>query len=216
MSRKEHDNKNYTSGSLHPPQGAYPGPPPPPAPPLSLTTSPTILEEASPAESHEIVLQKIVQKLLDWGTLGGRAGLVISQNVPHIPQIGPKYRIHFDLKFFTKVKFNFRCGLVALNMALSVFLQHPVAVDELLEEARGRKYTNHGEMFCANNLRQLALNYLSEEKIEIITSKDLKSQDFVARAIASGNLMLVPYPFPNITTKSISISCTFQKSLFTN
>jgi hypothetical protein len=83
-------------------------------------------------------------------------------------------------------------------MALSVFLPRTVAVDELLEIARERKYTNHGEMFCANNLRQLALNYLPEEKIEIITSKDLKSQDFVTRAIASGNLMLVPYPFSNI------------------
>lgn len=80
-------------------------------------------------------------------------------------------------------------------MALSVFLQRPVTVDELLNVARKRKYTNHGEMFCAYNLRQLALNYLPDEKIEIITSKDLKSQDFVTRAIASGNLMLVPYPF---------------------
>jgi len=89
MSRHELNDENF-SGSLHPRQGACPGPPPPPAPPLSLTTSPTNLEEASPAESYEIVLQKTIQKLLDWGTLGGRAGLVISQNVPHIPQIGPK------------------------------------------------------------------------------------------------------------------------------
>jgi hypothetical protein len=82
-------------------------------------------------------------------------------------------------------------------MALSVFLQRPVTVDELLDLARESKYTNHGEMFCANNLRQLALNYLPEEKIEIITSEDLNNQEFVTQAIASGNMMLVPYPFRN-------------------
>lgn len=85
-------------------------------------------------------------------------------------------------------------------MALSVFLQHPVAVNELLDLARERKYTNHGEMFCANNLRQLALNYLPDEKIEIISSQEFGSQDFVVRAIASGNLLLIPYPFLKNTT----------------
>lgn len=89
MSRKESDDKNC-EGALQPQREACPGPPPPPAPPLSLATYQSSPEAASPAESHEIVLLKIVQKLLDWGTLGGPAGLVISQNVPHIPQIGPK------------------------------------------------------------------------------------------------------------------------------
>jgi len=80
-------------------------------------------------------------------------------------------------------------------MALSVYLERPVTVEELLDIARNKRFTNHGEMFCANNLMQLALHYLPEQNVEIIDSKLLRRQEFVAEVISSGNLLLVPYPF---------------------
>jgi hypothetical protein len=80
-------------------------------------------------------------------------------------------------------------------MALSVFLKEPVQIDELLDLARRQNYTNHGEMFSTENLMSLSLNYLPVGNVEIIKSAQLKEQEFVAKEIASGNLLLVPYPF---------------------
>ncbi|XP_059471138.1 actin maturation protease [Neocloeon triangulifer] len=154
------------------------GGPVPPPPPPSLPNFGNAEESKSPEieiESHEAVVQKLVKKLCDWGSLGGSAALVISRHVQHIPQIGPK------------------CGIVALNMALSVFLQQPITVDEILNVARERKYTNHGEMFCAENLKKLATHFLPNNEVQSLHSGHLRNQEFIAETLAAGDLLLVPY-----------------------
>ncbi|XP_065348275.1 actin maturation protease [Cloeon dipterum] len=155
---------------------AGPAPPPPPPPAVRDSEKRRSSLKNCDADSHESTVEKLTQRLVDWNSFGGSAsGLVISRYVQHIPQVGPK------------------CGIVALNMALSIFLEKEICVEEILQVARERRYTNHGEMFSAENLRLLALNFTPHIEVQMINSEQLRDGSFIATSIAAGDVLLVPY-----------------------
>lgn len=87
-----------------------------------------------------------------------------------------------------------KCGLVALSMASSCTIQ-PLSVEYLLQEARSRRFTNHGEMFSVENMASLAHDVLGPHcrEIEVLTDGLSQNNGYVLHSLLLGSLLLVPY-----------------------
>lgn len=85
------------------------------------------------------------------------------------------------------------CGLTALNMLTG----DTITIDDILLAAKQKQFTNHGEMFCAKNLQELAiflfdsLNY--PVIIELYSGK--LDCDRIKTELRNGACILVAYPF---------------------
>ncbi|XP_063231549.1 actin maturation protease isoform X4 [Bacillus rossius redtenbacheri] len=86
-----------------------------------------------------------------------------------------------------------KCGLVALSMASSC-TAHPLPVDRLLREARLRGFTNHGEMFSADDMASLARDLLRPCREVEVLRQGLDDREYVVRCVSRGGVLLVPYP----------------------
>ncbi|XP_063231546.1 actin maturation protease isoform X2 [Bacillus rossius redtenbacheri] len=85
-----------------------------------------------------------------------------------------------------------KCGLVALSMASSC-TAHPLPVDRLLREARLRGFTNHGEMFSADDMASLARDLLRPCREVEVLRQGLDDREYVVRCVSRGGVLLVPY-----------------------
>lgn len=106
----------------------------------------------------------------------------------------PKYaRIKTNIKAIIQI--GPTCGLTALNMLAGGI----IPTDDILILAKRKHFTNHGEMFCAKNLEELAksvfnsLNYTVS--IELISSQ--LNCDRIKTELMNGACILVAYPFLN-------------------
>lgn len=85
------------------------------------------------------------------------------------------------------------CGLTALNMLTG----DTISIDDILLAAKQKQFTNHGEMFCAKNLQELAififdlLNY--PVAIELFSGE--LDCDRIKTELRNGACILVAYPF---------------------
>lgn len=88
------------------------------------------------------------------------------------------------------------CGLTALNMLTGGI---PTTQD-ILQLAKQKQFTNHGEMFCAKDLKKLAetvfdsINY--SVSIECFSGE--LNCDRIKTELMNGACLLVAYPFSNI------------------
>uniref|UniRef100_A0A1B6G7J7 Actin maturation protease n=1 Tax=Cuerna arida TaxID=1464854 RepID=A0A1B6G7J7_9HEMI len=86
------------------------------------------------------------------------------------------------------------CGLTALAMVSSL-TPCPLSIPQIFEEASNRGFTNHGEMFSALNMKNLADNILSPWfKVDLFTDGLEANKAHVIDRLHNGDLMLVPYP----------------------
>lgn len=85
------------------------------------------------------------------------------------------------------------CGLTALNM-LSGGIP---ASDDLLKLAQEKKFTNHGEMFCARHLMELAVHIfdLIDYPVSIECFSGQLNCDRIKTELRNGACLLVAYPF---------------------
>lgn len=107
----------------------------------------------------------------------------------------PKYvRIKTNIKAI--IQNGPTCGLTALNMLTG----NTISIDDILLAAKQKQFTNHGEMFCAKNLQELAivlfdsLNY--PVTIELFSGK--LDCDRIEHELRNGACILVAYPFQSI------------------
>lgn len=104
----------------------------------------------------------------------------------------PKYvRIKTNIKAI--IQNGPTCGLTALNMLTGDI----ISIDDILSAAKQKQFTNHGEMFCAKHLQELAiflfdsLNY--PVTIELFSGK--LNCDRIKHELQNGACILVAYPF---------------------
>lgn len=91
------------------------------------------------------------------------------------------------------------CGLTALNM-LSGGIP---ASDDLLRLAQEKKFTNHGEMFCARHLMELAVHIfgLIDHPVAIECFSGQLNCDRIKAELRNGACLLVAYPFFHLCCK---------------
>lgn len=92
--------------------------------------------------------------------------------IPSILQVGPT------------------CGLAAVSMML---LGSPTPA-EILEVAISRNFTNFGEMFSTENLKEIIEEVVPKDVKSFILQGNLNSTDF-RKELIDGSLALVTYPF---------------------
>ena len=88
-----------------------------------------------------------------------------------------------------------RCGLVALCMASSC-TSNPLTEEQLLQEARSRGFTNHGEMFSVDDMAALARDMLEKScrKVEVLSGGLGQDKEYVIQQLKSDGILLIPYP----------------------
>ncbi|XP_046689270.1 UPF0692 protein C19orf54 homolog [Homalodisca vitripennis] len=85
------------------------------------------------------------------------------------------------------------CGLAALAMVSSL-TPYPLSIPIIFEKACIRRFTNHGEMFSALNMKNLADDILSPWfKVDLFTDGLEANKTHVIDRLHNGDLMLVPY-----------------------
>ncbi len=86
---------------------------------------------------------------------------------------------------------NYRCGLVALEMAAQRF--NPALIPtQIFEAAKLRRYTRSGEMFSAANMAELAGSLLECHARLINTTEELNALMELFSCVLEGGLALVP------------------------
>lgn len=98
------------------------------------------------------------------------------------------------------------CGLVALTM----MLKEDLKVNEVLEIARKKGYTNNGEMFSCKDMMNLIIimsSICNTNNLKIELRKGELCSNFIINKLLNKCLLLVPYPFYdfNIVYKNIFI-----------
>lgn len=106
----------------------------------------------------------------------------------------PKYvRIKTNIKAI--IQNGPTCGLTALNMLTGGI----IPTDDILALAKRKQFTNHGEMFCAKNLQELATFLF--DSLNCPVTIDLHSGelncDHIQNELINGACVLVAYPFLN-------------------
>lgn len=106
--------------------------------------------------------------------------------------------------YYPLVSTLFRCGLSALSMANDL-LRHPddlslkpeyarheqQELDSLLKLAQLRGFSEHGEMYSAENLAELAKEFYGHNCV--VLNGALNDGNFIVSEIMRGSAVLVPY-----------------------
>lgn len=82
-----------------------------------------------------------------------------------------------------------QCGLVALAICSQQVSKE--IVQELMDYAQNKGFTNNGEMFSAVNLQEVAQFYLKNN--DVVLNEGCLDQSLVKEHLLTGGLMLVPY-----------------------
>ena len=110
----------------------------------------------------------------------------------------------YIILYYLLVSTLFRCGLSALSMAndllrnpddlslKSDFARHEEQeLDNLLKLAQLRGFSEHGEMYSAENLAELAKEFYGHKCI--VLNGGLNDGNFIVSEITGGSAVLVPY-----------------------
>lgn len=104
----------------------------------------------------------------------------------------PKYvRIKTNIKAI--IQNGPTCGLTALNMLTG----DTISINDILLAAKQKQFTNHGEMFCAKNLQQLAI-FLFDSLNYPVTTELFSGKfdcDRIKTELRNGACILIAYPF---------------------
>lgn len=104
----------------------------------------------------------------------------------------PKYaRIKIGIKAI--IQNGPTCGIVALNMLTGGI----PSADDILVMAKRKKFTNHGEMFCTKNLKELAQNTFNaiDNPVSMECYNGILDCDRIKTELKNGACLLVAYPF---------------------
>ncbi|KAK7788333.1 hypothetical protein R5R35_013965 [Gryllus longicercus] len=172
----------------------YAPPPPPPLLPILFNNfSPQLTSHgATVTLTHTCTVVNVVpyacQQTPEQELLGVRNRLWNDEGTPRPPTIACYCYIQPVLQDGPK------CGLVALSMASSCTSQ-PLSVEYLLQEARNRGFTNHGEMFSVDNMASLAREVLGShcKEVEVLPEGLRQDSDYVLHHLMLGSLLLIPY-----------------------
>lgn len=100
------------------------------------------------------------------------------------------------------------CGLTALNMLTGGI----PSTEDILVLAKRKRFTNHGEMFCAKDLMELAKHVFDSINwpISIECFSGELNCDRIKTELKNGACLLVAYPFSNHTEEQTNKN-TFSK-----
>lgn len=87
------------------------------------------------------------------------------------------------------------CGLAALAMVAATASP---TVDDILQVAKQRQYTNHGEMFSAHNMLHLVqsvFDMIGKDYVSVRLYRGQLDSDDVRNSLRNGASIMVAYPF---------------------
>lgn len=172
--------------------------PPPPPPP----TLPNISSSTKEVTTVNICQQSFDPTVCTWTSENElREACIRNKICCEKPPFKYKYRYFKSIKQIGPT-----CGLVALSMSVN----GAVLPEELLNIAKLEGFTSNGEMFSCKQLAKLTEKVHDLANIKHVSCMlkrgGLFSSEIIERLL-NGAVLLVPYPFQRLTTKSLSI-CT--------